>query len=72
MTDEARFDRLCELNVASQVANLCYTTIVQDAWAQGRSLAIHGWIYGLHDGLLQDLGLCIEALEQLPEIYRMG
>lgn len=72
MTEQARFDRLCELNVGTQVANLCYTTIVQDAWVRGQSLAIHGWIYGLKDGLLKDLGLCVTALNQLPSIYRMG
>lgn len=72
LAPKARFDRLCELNVAAQVANLCYTTIVQDAWSRGQELAIHGWIYGLHDGLLQDLDLCVTALDQLPSIYQMG
>lgn len=72
MSPQQRLDRLCELNVADQVANLCYTTIVQDAWARGQSLTVHGWIYGLQDGLLKDLDLCISALEQLPSIYRMS
>ncbi len=53
--DTARSNRLCELNVIEQVANVCQTTIVQDAWARGQQLAIHGWIYGLHDGLLREL-----------------
>jgi carbonic anhydrase len=48
-------DRLCELNVIEQVKNVCRTTIVQDAWTRGQELAVHGWIYGLHGGLLQDL-----------------
>ena len=48
-------DRLCELNVIEQVANVRETTIVQDAWARGQELHVHGWIYGLHDGLLRDL-----------------
>jgi len=48
-------DRLCELNVTEQVSNVCRTTIVQDAWARGQELAVHGWIYGLHGGLLRDL-----------------
>ena len=52
---EARCDRLCELNVIEQVENVCQTTIVQDAWARGQELAVHGWIYGLADGLLRDL-----------------
>ena len=53
----ARLDRLCELNVMEQVANVCQTTIVRDAWARGQSLAVHGWIYGLRDGLVRDLGV---------------
>jgi carbonic anhydrase len=52
---KARADRLCELNVIEQVSNVCRTSIVQDAWARGQALAVHGWIYGLHDGLLRDL-----------------
>ena len=68
---EARVNRFCELNVKAQVANLCATTVVQEAWARGDELAIHGWIYGLGDGLLKDLGVCITALDQLPSIYRM-
>ena len=66
-----RLNRLCELNVAAQVANLCYTTIVQDAWRRGQELSVHGWIYGLHDGLLKDLDMCVSAPEQLPDHYRM-
>ncbi|MFT3917809.1 MAG: carbonate dehydratase [Anaeromyxobacteraceae bacterium] len=53
--DDARERRLCELNVASQVANVCHTTIVQDAWRRGQPLAVHGWIYDLADGLIRDL-----------------
>ena len=52
-----RFDRLCELNVVEQVANVCQTTIVEDAWSRGQDLAVHGLVYGLHDGLLRDLGV---------------
>jgi carbonic anhydrase len=69
---EARADRLCELNVAAQVANVVHTTIVQDAWRRGQPLAVHGWIYSLEDGLLRDLDLCVENPDQLPEVYRMG
>jgi len=50
-------DRLCELNVIEQVNNVCRTTIVQDAWTRGQPLAVHGWIYGLHAGLIRDLGV---------------
>jgi carbonic anhydrase len=51
-----KIDRLCELNVARQVLNVCETTIVRDAWNRGQKLMIHGWIYGLTDGLIRDLG----------------
>ena len=67
----ARADRLAELNVEAQVANVCHTTIVQDAWKRGQSLTIHGWIYSLHDGLLRDLGMVIESPDQLPPEYRL-
>jgi carbonic anhydrase len=50
-----RIDRLCELNVIEQVANVCQTTIVQDAWDRGQELAVHGWVYGIGDGLIRDL-----------------
>ena len=58
---EARLDRLCELNVAQQVQNLARTTIVQDAWRRGQPLAVHGWCYGLQDGLLRDLGVTVSS-----------
>jgi carbonic anhydrase len=57
-------DRLCELNVIEQVSNVCRTTIVQDAWARGQELAIHGWIYGLHGGLLQDLKVTVSKAQE--------
>jgi carbonic anhydrase len=55
--ERRRFDRLCELNVAEQVANVCQTTIIEDAWARGQDLTVHGLVYGLEDGLLRDLGV---------------
>ena len=55
----SRLNRLCELNVLEQAANVCETTIVQDAWARGQPLAVHGWVYGLQDGLLRDLGFAV-------------
>ncbi len=67
----ARFKRLCELNVAASVENVCETTVVQDAWRRGQELSVHGWIYSLEDGLLKDLDLCIQRPEQIPEVYRM-
>jgi carbonic anhydrase len=54
---ESRLDRLCELNVVEQVANVCQTTIVEDAWARGQALTVHGLVYRLEDGLLRDLGV---------------
>ena len=60
-----RTDRLCELNVIEQVSNVCQTTIVRDAWERGQKLTIHGWIYGLEDGLLRDLGVAVSGPDQL-------
>jgi carbonic anhydrase len=54
-----RIDRLCELNVIEQVANVCQTTIVNDAWQRGQELAVHGWVYGLKDGLVRELGTAV-------------
>jgi carbonic anhydrase len=62
---QARVDRLCELNVLEQAANVCETTVVQDAWARGQALAVHGWIYRLDDGLLRDLGFGASAPQQV-------
>jgi carbonic anhydrase len=67
----ARENRLCELNVAAQVANVCHTTIVQDAWRRGQELTVHGWIYDLSDGLVRDLDLVVDRADQIPEIYRL-
>jgi carbonic anhydrase len=66
----ARHDRLCELNVIEQVANVCQATIVQDAWERGQSLAVHGWVYGLKDGLLRDLGATVMAPGEAASCYR--
>ena len=63
--EEERFARLCELNVIEQVRNVGRTTIVQSAWARGQEVVVHGWIYGLEDGLLRDLGCSLSgSLEQ--------
>ena len=63
-------DRLCELNVIEQVANVCQTTIVRDAWARGQELTVHGWIYGLKDGLLRDLGATVTEFAEVESVYR--
>lgn len=66
---ERRIDALCELNVVEQALNACQTTVVQDAWARGQSLVIHGWFYGLANGLLQDLGMTVTSAAELNETY---
>jgi carbonic anhydrase len=65
--EAARHQRLCELNVVEQVANVARTTIVRDAWERGQDLTIHGWIYGINDGLLHDLSMCIASLAEFDE-----
>ena len=57
---ESRVDRLCELNVAEQIRNVARTTIVQDAWRRGESIQLHGWIYGLKNGIITDLGMTVD------------
>jgi carbonic anhydrase len=66
---DARVNRLCELNVLEQAVNVCETTIVQDAWARGQTLAVHGWIYGLGDGLLRDLGFVADAASAARDTF---
>ena len=66
-----RVNRLCELNVVQQVENVARSNIVQNAWARGQELTIHGWIYDINDGILRKLMPPIDALEQIPEQYRL-
>jgi carbonic anhydrase len=70
LTGEAKVDRLCELNVAEQVLNTARSTVVQDAWERRQPLAIHGCIYGLHDGLLRDLDATVANLDEMAELAR--
>ena len=70
-TEEAQVDRLCELNVIQQVANVSHTSIVQNAWHRGQPLSVHGCIYGIKDGIWKDLNVTISGLEQLPPQYRL-
>ena len=63
-------DKLCELNVVEQVANVCQTTIVRDAWERGQELNVHGWVYGLKDGLIRDLDTSASSPSEVPEAYR--
>ncbi len=67
--DSKRSDKLCELNVVEQVINVCQTTIVQDAWARGQQLTVHGWIYAINDGLLRDLNITVTKAEETAEAY---
>ncbi|STZ02063.1 Carbonic anhydrase 2 [Moraxella equi] len=62
-------DLLCELNVKRQVTNVCHTTIVQNAWHRGQKLSVHGWIYGLKDGLIHDLQVSVNDFSQLKDAF---
>jgi carbonic anhydrase len=66
---QARLNRLCELNVIEQVSNVCRTTIVQSAWERGQELVVHGWIYGLSDGLLRDLNIHTSKPSEVSTVY---
>ena len=71
ITDEAEsFNRLCEINVIEQVANVCQATTVRDAWEREQKLSVHGWIYGIKDGLLRDLDVTIKAPNEISARYR--
>lgn len=68
--EDLRLNRFCELNVIEQVINVCETTIVQQAWERGQELSVHGWIYSLHNGLINDLKVCITNNIELTAIYK--
>jgi carbonic anhydrase len=73
LTDhEARLDQLCELSIEAQVRNLSRTPIIQSAWEKGKTLNIHGWVYGLNDGLLRDLGLSLNSAVALTTLVSPG
>jgi carbonic anhydrase len=67
---DAQVDRLCELNVIEQVANVCQTTIVLDAWERGQDLTVHGWCYGLRDGLVRDMRVDASNPQEAQDAYR--
>ena len=67
--DAMASDRLCELNVIEQVANVCHTTIARDAWERGQELTVHGWIYGLQDGILGDLNVTVASFQETLPVY---
>jgi carbonic anhydrase len=69
--DERRIiDRLCELNALEQALNVCRTSVVQDAWRRGQRVNVHGWIYGLEDGLLQDLGFSVTGPDEMDAAFQ--
>jgi len=69
-SENAAHNRLCELNVIEQVQNVCQTTIARDAWERGQELNVHGWIYGIADGLARDLGTTVSDYREVTNVYR--
>ncbi|WP_106478196.1 carbonate dehydratase [Phytohalomonas tamaricis] len=69
---DEQVDRMCELNVRAQLANLCRTKIVQRAWLRGQQLSVHGWCYSLSNGLITDLECTTTGLDQVPQLYRIS
>ena len=69
---EDRVDLMCELNVKAQVMNVCRTRIVQNAWARGQILNVHGWIYSVRDGLLKDLHATISQTDEIDPVYKIA
>ena len=69
ITERARHDALVELNVIEQVINVAQSTVLQDAWSRGQTVTLHGWVYGVHDGLLQDLAMSVTSTEGLETLW---
>jgi carbonic anhydrase len=67
---ERRGDALVDLNVIEQVVNVCVSTVMTDAWAKGQNVTVHGWAYGVHDGLLQDLHMNVTSVDSIEPLYR--
>jgi len=63
---------LCEMNVIEQVGNVALSNVMQDAWARGQKLSVHGWVYGLKDGLVKDLQVTMSHSEEVVEVFRNG
>ncbi len=73
MEDETlKLKALCELNVLEQSLNVCETTVVQDAWERGQSVVVHGWVYGLHNGLLEDLKITVANASEVAAAYGLA
>lgn len=69
LNSDEELDLLCQINVKRQVTNVCHTTIVQNAWFSGANLSVHGWIYDINNGRIQDLGVSIHNAEQLASAF---
>ncbi|MDP1902041.1 MAG: carbonate dehydratase [Rubrivivax sp.] len=69
LDESLRVDALVELNVLEQARNVCHTTVARDAWQRGQTVAVHGWVYGLHDGLLEDLSMTVASAEEVGPAY---
>lgn len=69
VASERRVDALVELNVLEQARNVCHTTTVQDAWQRGQTVVVHGWVYGLHNGLLEDLRITARSADEVAPAY---
>jgi carbonic anhydrase len=67
-----RLDALCELNVLEQALNVCQTTVVQDAWAKGQTVSVHGWVYGLNNGLINDLCMTTDSAQGVENAYEQA
>jgi carbonic anhydrase len=70
MAPDKRADTLVDLNVIEQVVNLCVSTVMQDAWAKNQNITVHGWTFGVDDGLLQDLHMTVSSADSLEPVYR--
>jgi len=70
LSETQRLDALCELNVIEQVINVAHTTVMQDAWQRGQRVTLHGWVYGVSDGLLKDLHVSVDGSEGLQAAHR--
>lgn len=70
LPEHGKANALCELNVIEQVMNVAQSTVLQDAWARGQDVTLHGWVYGVHDGLLQDLHMTVKGGDDLDTLYR--
>jgi len=71
LSDKEKYNRLSELNVIEQVFNVCNTTTVQNNWKLNNSLSVHGWIYGINDGILKDLNITVSSIKELEEYHQL-